>query len=112
MTDAQNNVIGHIYPNDFLVPNTDCISSGVILGNIVDFKVPIYGSREGLFILEWIEPHKRKDKEQTYIIIANILMVGLFGILMIYMAGNYFLAPIRALVKGAEEIGMGTSDIK
>lgn len=108
MTDAQNNVIGQINSNDFLVPNTDCISSGVILENIIDFKAPVYGSKEGFVHIGMDRnPINEKIKEQTNIIIANILMVGLFGILMIYMAGNYLLAPIRTLVKGAEEIGGG-----
>ena len=109
ITDARNNVIGHIYPNDFLVPNTDCNSSSEIKGNIIDFKAPIlYGSREGFAHIGMDRTSiNKKINKQIYIIIANILIVGLFGILMAYIAGNYFAAPIRALVKGAEEIGMG-----
>lgn len=108
ITDARNNVIGHIYPNDFLVPNTDCNSSSAIMGNIIDFKAPIYGNREGIAHVGMDRTSiNEKINKQIYIIIANILIVGLFGIIMAYIAGNYFAAPIRALVKGAEEIGMG-----
>jgi len=108
VTDAQNNVIGNIYPKDFLVPNTDCNSSSAIMGNIIDFKAPIYGNREGFAHIGMDRTSINKNiKKQIYIIIANILIIGLFGILMAYIAGNYFTAPIRALIKGAEEIGMG-----
>lgn len=56
ITDDQNNVIGHIYPNDFLVPNTDCISSGAIMGNLLISKLQYTAVGKVLLILEWIEP--------------------------------------------------------
>ncbi|CAG0982476.1 two-component system, NtrC family, sensor histidine kinase AtoS [Methanosarcinales archaeon] len=114
LTDGQNNVIGRIYQNDFLVTDIGCDSSpGVSTGNIMDFKAQIYGRREGF-------AHVGMDRtsinetinNQTDIIIFNILIVGLFGILMAYLAGNYFTAPIRALAKGAEEIGKGNFEYK
>jgi PAS domain S-box-containing protein len=109
MTDAQNNLIGNIYPHDFLLPNTDCSSSsGTSEGNIIDFKAPVQGNREGFAHIGMdISSIKEKINKQTQIIIATIFIEGLFGVLMAYLAGNYFTKPIRALVKGTEEIGKG-----
>ena len=114
LSDTQNNVIGRIYSNDFMVTDIDCNSSpGVSTGNIIYFKAPVYGSREG-FVHVGMDrtPINETINKQIDIIIFNILIVGLFGILMAYLAGNYFTAPIRALVKGAEEIGMGNFKYK
>ena len=109
VTDAQNNVIGNIYSKDSLVPDTDCNSSpGTSKGNVIDFKATIYGNREGIAHIGMDRSSiYEKINKQIYIIISNIFIVGLFGIIMAYMAGNYFAAPIKALVKGAEEIGRG-----
>ena len=114
LSDTQNNVIGRIYSNDFMVTDIDCNSSpGVSTGNIIYFKAPVYGSREG-FVHVGMDrtPINETINKQIDIIIFNILIVGLFGILMAYLAGNYFTAPIRALVKGAEEIGRGNFEYK
>ena len=112
LTDASHNVIGHIYSNDFLVTDIDCNSSSGT-GNIMDFQAPIYGGREGFAHIGMDRTSINETiNKQIDIIIFNILIVGLFGILMAYLAGNYFAAPIRALVKGAEEIGRGNFEYK
>ncbi|VVB85344.1 Methanogenesis regulatory histidine kinase FilI [uncultured archaeon] len=111
MTDAQNNLIGNIYSKDFLL---DCnTNSSATVGNIIDFKAPVYGSREG-FVHIGIDRTSMKEeiKNQTNFVIANILAESVLGILMAYFAGIYLTRPMRALLKGAQEIGKGNLGYK
>jgi len=107
VTDAHNNIIGHIYPDDLRLPDADCNSiSGAT--NIIYFKAPIHGTRVGFAHIGMDRTSiNEKIKEQNQFLVANILIEGILGILMAFIAGNYLTGPIRALVKGTEEIGRG-----
>jgi two-component system NtrC family sensor kinase len=98
ITDARNNIIAGTFPGNLSQPGGE---------NIVDFKAQIPG-RGGF-------AHVGMDRtfinveinNQTHIIILNILIESGLGLLMVFIAGIYLTRPIRALVRGAQEIGKG-----
>ncbi|MCZ7383533.1 MAG: ATP-binding protein [Candidatus Methanoperedens sp.] len=113
VTDIQNNVIAHASPNDFLLPNAEGnSSSGATEENVVDFKAQIPGGGGFAHVGMDRTSIKEKINNQTRIIIANILTEGTLGFLMAYIAGIYLTRPLRALVKGAQEIGRGNLGYK
>jgi signal transduction histidine kinase len=116
ITDANNNVLAHTFdggfPNELLAASTDNGTSSKVLdkwGYVIDFKAPITGNNRTGFVHVGMDrrPINEKIARTTRINIANILIEGVLGIIMAYIAGNYLTKPIRALVKGAEEIGRG-----
>lgn len=113
ITDAQNNVIAHTYPESFLPLNAYSKSmNNDTEGNVIDFKAQIPG--RGGFAHVGMDRTSINEKinEETHIIIANILAEGALGFLMAYIAGIYLTKPIRALAKGAKEIGRGNFEYK
>ncbi|VVB93392.1 Methanogenesis regulatory histidine kinase FilI [uncultured archaeon] len=116
ITDVNNNVLAHTFngsfPSDLLSAGTENGTGSQVLkgkwGYVTDFKEPITGNRTGFVHVGMNRrPINKKIANATRINIANILIEGLLGIMMAYIAGNYVTKPIRALVKGAEEIGRG-----
>lgn len=120
ITDANNNVLAHTFdggfPNELLAGSTDNGTGSLVpdkWGYVIDFKAPIIGKRTG-FVHVGMDrrPINEKIARATRINIANILIEGVLGIMMAYIAGNYLTKPIRTLVKGAEEIGRGNLGFK
>ncbi len=121
ITDANNNVLAHTFngsfPSELLSVNADNGTGSQVLntkwGYVTDFKAPITGNWTG-FVHVGMDrrPINEKIARTTRINIANILIEGVLGIMMAYIAGNYLTKPIRALVRGAEEIGRGNFGYK
>ncbi|HEY9246418.1 MAG TPA: HAMP domain-containing protein, partial [Candidatus Methanoperedens sp.] len=76
--------------------------------DVLDFKAPIIDGKKGYvhvgMDMIYINEHVMKINR---IILAHATVIGLLGILMAYIAGNYLTRPVRDLVKGTEEIGKG-----
>ncbi len=99
ITDAENNIIAGTFPNNTLPPAGE---------NIIDFKAQIIGNRTGFAHVGMDRTSiNERINNQTHIILFNILTESGLGFLMAYIAGIYLTRPIRALVKGAQEIGKG-----
>lgn len=121
ITDANNNILTHTFngsfPSELLAASTDNGTGSQVLnakwGYVTDFKALIIGNMTG-FVHVGMDrrPINEKIARATHINIANILIEGVMGIMMAYIAGNYLTKPIRALVKGAEEIGRGNLGYK
>lgn len=114
ITDAKGNVAAHTFdggfPGDLLFSGHDggnrLLDTGD--GYVIDFSSPIMDSRAGFVHIGMDETYLDEKISQTRrVIIAFILIVGTVGISMAYIAGTHLTRPIRALVKGAEEIGRG-----
>lgn len=104
-TDDKGNIVGSSTP-DGTLPSTKEES-------VADFKAPIPGNKTG-FVHVGLDrrPINEKIARTTLINIASILIEGIVGVMMAYIAGNYLTKPIRTLVKGAEEIGKGNLGYK
>ncbi len=116
ITDEKGKVLAHTFdrgfPEELLIVHMDMNSTSHLLdtgdGYVIDFSSPILGGRAGFIHVGMDETSMQEKITRTsYIIIALTLMAGALGILMAYIAGDYLTRPIRALVKGAEEVGKG-----
>ncbi len=114
ITDAKGKVLAHTFgggfPVELLTVKRDKNPMLFDIGNgyVLDFTAPILAGKAGFVYIGMEETHIKEDiARTTNIIIALALIVGALGVLMAYIAGNYLTKPIRALVKGAEEIGKG-----
>lgn len=116
ITDARGKVLAHTFeggfPGELLTAQIDQENSPHLLdtgdGIVIDFTAPILDGRAGFVHIGMDETSMRKKIDQTSRAIVSItLLVGVLGVLMAYIAGNYLTRPIRSLVKGTEEIGRG-----
>lgn len=116
ITDAQGKVLAHTFdggfPGELLTVNSDTASSSHLLdtgdGFVIDYKTPILAGRAGYVHIGMDEASMQEKINRTSrVILALTLIAGMLGVLMAYIAGDYLTRPIRALVKGAEEIGRG-----
>ncbi len=116
ITDAKGKVLVHTFsagfPVELLTVHTEDSSGSKLLntgdGYVIDFKAPILHGRAGFVHIGLDETSLNEKITQTSrIIIMLTFIVGVLGVFMAYIAGDYLTRPIRALVKGAEEIGRG-----
>ncbi len=115
ITDANNNVLTHTFNGSFpseLLATTDNSTGSQVRGTkweyVTDYKAQLVGNMTGFVHVGMNRrPINNRIANATRINIINILIEGLLGIMMAYIAGNYVTKPIRTLVKGAEEIGQG-----
>jgi len=116
ITDARGKVLVHTFdggfPGELLAVKTDIGNSSHLLdtgdGIVIDFTAPILDSRAGFVHIGMDETSMHEKINQTSCAIITLtLLLGALGVLMAYIAGNYLIRPIRSLVKGTEEIGMG-----
>ncbi len=116
ITDEKGKVLTHTFedgfPTDLLTTHKDTSrdASLVDIGDslVIDFRAPILDGKVGFVHIGMDETSMRTKVAGTInLIITLTLIVGVVGVLMAYVAGNYLIGPIRALVKGTEEIGRG-----
>jgi len=114
ITDAKGKVMAHTFdsgfPGDLLFIGNDVESRLLDTGDgyVIDFSAPILDGRAGFVHIGMDETYLNEKIARTRdVIIALLIVVGTVGVLMAYIVGNHLTRPIRALVKGAEEIGRG-----
>lgn len=115
--DVKGRVLAHTFeggfPSDLLSIRND--ANGRLLytgdGYVIDITAPILDGRAGFVHVGMDETYLNEKIAKTRdFIIALTLIVGAMGVLMAYIAGSHLTRPIRALAKGAEEIGRGNFD--
>jgi len=112
--DKKGKVLAHTFeggfPSDLLSINTDAMSRRLDTGDghVIDITAPILDGRAGFVHVGMDETylHEKIARTRDFIIILTFI-VGAAGVMMAYIAGSHLTKPIRALVKGAEEIGRG-----
>lgn len=115
ITDAKGKVLAHTFEGGFpgeLLSLRTASDDPLLLdtgeGYVIDFNAPILGGRAGFVHIGMDEKSLNENITRTgNVIIALTIIVGIIGVLMAYIAGNYLIKPIHALVKGTEEIGRG-----
>lgn len=114
ITDAKGKVAAHTFesgfPGDLLLIGNEAGSRVLDTGDgiVMDFSAPILDGRAGFVHLGLDETYLNEKISRTRdVIIVLLIVVGTMGIMMTYIAGSHLTRPIRALVKGAEEIGKG-----
>jgi len=116
ITDTKGKVLAHTFeggfPDQLLTVQKDTGDSSYLLdtgdGYVIDFTAPILDGMAGFVHIGMDETSMHEKINQTSrVIITLTLLVGVLGVLMAYIAGNYLTRPIRSLVKGTEEIGRG-----
>lgn len=112
--DTKGKVLAHTFeggfPSDLLSINTDAMSRRLDTGDghVIDITAPILDGRAGFVHVGMDETylHEKIGRTRDFIIMFTFI-VGAAGVIMAYIAGSHLTKPIRALVKGAEEIGKG-----
>lgn len=114
ITDAKGKVAAHTFdggfPADLLLIGNDAGSRLLDTGDgyVMEFSAPILGGRAGSVHIGLDETYLNEKISRTRdVIIILLIIVGTAGVLMTYIAGSHLTRPIRALVRGAEEIGKG-----
>lgn len=114
ITDTKGRVLAHTFDGGFpleLLSSTQNARKSLLdtgEGYVIDFSSSILEGRAGFVHVGLDETYLNLKISQTrQILIGLTFIVSALGILMAYIAGNHLTRPVRALVKGAEEIGKG-----
>ncbi|MBI2937576.1 MAG: PAS domain S-box protein [Thaumarchaeota archaeon] len=116
ITDGKGRVLAHTFDTGFPVGLLDIyrnfegdsrlIDTGE--DRVIDFRAPILEGNAGFVHIGLDERIiTEKVSETSNLIIILVLIVGSVGVFLAYMAGNYLTTPLRAVVKGTEEVGRG-----
>ncbi len=116
ITDGKGRVLAHTFENGFPVEllnvyknfNGDSRLINIGEDQVIDYRAPILEGDAGFVHIGLDERTiTQKVAETSGLIIILVFIVGALGVFLAYMAGNYLTTPLRALVKGTEEIGRG-----